>query len=491
MSESRNEKRPPVVVVMGHVDHGKSTLLDYIRSANTVDGEAGGITQHTAAYEVTHKGESGKEERITFIDTPGHAAFSQMRERGARVADIAILVVAADDGVKAQTKEALSAIKEAGVPFIVAINKIDKPNADVDKAKQSLAEIEVYVEGWGGDTSVAEISAKTGDGIPDLLDLILLAAELEELSADPSLPASGIVIESHLEAKRGTSATLIITEGTLEKGMCIAAGDAISPVRAIEDMRGKQIDKATFSSPVAIVGFNKVPDVGETFKSFPKKKDAEVCAMGYKNGDQDEEEAGEKRTTEVPLVIKADVAGTLEALTSELTKLETEEVGLKILASGVGTITEGDIKVAIGSDKPIILGFNVKTDKHAIDVAEKMDVQIENFDIIYKMTEWLEEEIKKRTPIDESEQVTATISVLKTFSKTKDKQVLGGSVDSGAMSVGRPLRVMRRDAEIGRGKVMNLQQSKNKTSQVEAGNQFGAMIESKVEIVAGDTLEIL
>jgi len=280
MSKQPQEKniieRPPIIVVMGHIDHGKSTLLDYIRKTNVVEGESGGITQHISAYEVHHKDKNGSDHRITFLDTPGHEAFSAMRARGAVLADIAILIVSAEDGIKAQTMEAYNEIKNSKTPFIVAINKIDKPNANPEKVKNELLEKEIYLEGYGGDIPYVEISAKTGQGIPEILDMMLLIAELEELKADTSVNGQGIVIESNVDPKKGISATLVITDGTLKKGMCISAGESISPVRLIENFLGESVPEATFSSPVRITGFNSVPKVGSKFVACASKKEAEL-----------------------------------------------------------------------------------------------------------------------------------------------------------------------------------------------------------------------
>jgi translation initiation factor IF-2 len=258
-------ERPPVVAVMGHIDHGKSTLLDYIRKTNIVETEAGGITQRISAYEVVHKTKEGQEKKITFLDTPGHEAFGAMRARGAKVADIAILVVAADDGVKPQTVDALKTILKAEIPYIVAINKIDKEGANVDRTKVSLAENEIYVEGYGGTISSVPISAKTGEGVSDLLDTVVLAAELEELTGDPSVNAEGVIIEANLDKKKGISATLVVKNGTLKSGQFVVAGSALSPVRLLENYAGKSIPEATFSSPVRIIGWNELPDVGSIF----------------------------------------------------------------------------------------------------------------------------------------------------------------------------------------------------------------------------------
>jgi len=266
-------ERPPVIVIMGHVDHGKSALLDYIRKSNIVAGEAGGITQHISAYEITHPHEGAKK-KITFIDTPGHAAFSAMRARGANVADIAVLVVSAEDGVKTQTLEALASIKSAGIPFIVAINKIDLPSADVQRTKNTLVEHEVYIEGMGGDISWVAISAKTGEGIDELLDTMLLTAEMEELEGDTNKHATGVIIESHRDAKRGIAATLIIKNGVLSQGQYIVSGNSMAPVRIMEDFAGNKIESATFSSPIALTGFDALPKVGAVFTAYDNKKDA-------------------------------------------------------------------------------------------------------------------------------------------------------------------------------------------------------------------------
>ena len=277
-AEEKIIKRPPVVVVMGHVDHGKSTLLDYIRSSNIVAGEAGGITQHLGAYEITHKTSEGDERKITFIDTPGHEAFSSMRSRGANVADIGILIIAADDGIKKQTKEAYETIKTANLPFVVAINKIDKPDANVDRIKTELMEMGVFLEGFGGTTPYAEISAKTGSGIDSLMDMIILTADLEDWKGDLGKKGEGVVIETNLDTKRGITAVLVVKDGKIEKGDYIVVGDAIAPTRIFEDTSGKQIKEARCSTPIKITGFDKEPEAGEIFETYENKKDAEKAA---------------------------------------------------------------------------------------------------------------------------------------------------------------------------------------------------------------------
>jgi len=486
-------ERSPVIVIMGHIDHGKSTLLDFIRKSNIVKGEAGGITQHTSAYEVEHKTKGGKIKNITFLDTPGHEAFSDMRLRGAVVADIAVLVVSAEDGVKSQTLEALKAIKLANVPYIVAINKIDKPGADIEKTKKSLAENEIYIEGYGGDIPCAAISAKTGKGVPELLDLMLLVAEMSELSGHPDKLAEGVVIEANVDPQKGISTTLIIKEGTLKKGMYIAAGASCAPVRIFENFLGNKIDSAQFSSPVIIVGWNKLPQVGETFKAFNKKKEAETYNENFKpeelikNIDAEKEE--HKEYFCIPIILKADVSGTLNAVIQEISKIVLPRTTLKTIHTGVGAITENDVKLAAGAKGSIVIGFNVSVDSQARSIAEQSNVDIETFNIIYKMTEWLEEEAKKKTPKIETEEKIGKLKVLKLFSKQKNIQVLGGKVTEGKITVNSLVHILRRDNLIGEGKVLELQSQRAKIDEAKEEMEIGARIESKVEIAAGDVFE--
>jgi len=496
-------ERPPIVVVMGHIDHGKSTLLDYIRKSNIVEKEAGGITQHTGAYEVFHKGQHGKEKRITFLDTPGHEAFTLMRSRGATAADIAILMIAADDGVKAQTREALRLIKESNTPYIVAINKIDKPNVNVEKIKQSLAEHEVFVEGYGGDVPLVEISAKTGQGVDELLDLLLLVAELEELKGNPNKAAEGVIIESHRNPQKGISATLIIQDGVLKNGMYVVAEESFSPVRRMETLSKGVIREASFSSPVQIIGFNSVPHAGASFVSYATRKEAEkyvkkhkpkedgVRVPAAKEGKETSEEVSEKvERVSVPLVIKADARGTLEAIEGEINKLSVEQVDIKVLSVGVGDISESDIKRTSGGKKPIILGFNVVVDSAAKTLAEQLQIQIQTFDIIYKLTEWLEEELKKRKPKIRVEETAGKAKIIRVFSTTKNKQVVGGKVTEGKLVSGGNVKIFRRESEIERGKILELQQQKLKTKEVAEGLEFGAMIEAGHNIAEGDIIEV-
>jgi len=493
MSKQPQEKniieRPPIIVVMGHIDHGKSTLLDYIRKTNIVEGESGGITQHISAYEVHHKDKDNNDHRITFLDTPGHEAFSAMRARGAVLADIAILIVSAEDGIKAQTMEAYNEIKNSKTPFIVAINKIDKPNANPEKVKNELLEKEIYLEGYGGDIPYVEISAKTGQGIPEILDMMLLIAELEELKADTSVNGQGIVIESNVDPKKGISATLVITDGTLKKGMCISAGESISPVRLIENFLGESVPEATFSSPVRITGFNSVPKVGSKFVACASKKEAEICAKESKELNEEKEIIGsEDAEVIIPLVLKTDVLGTLDAISKELSKVVNDSVALKVIHKGVGDVAENDIKVAYGATDAIVIGFRVGIDSKAAGASEKLEIPVHTFGIIYNITDHIENVVKERTPQKEVEEETGKGKILKTFSKTKDKQVMGGKVLEGVVSKGAKVKILRRDTEIGTGQILDLQQQKASATEVKEGTEFGIMIESRAEIAEGDII---
>ncbi len=481
--------RPPVVVIMGHIDHGKSTLLDYLRKTNVVAGEAGGITQHLGAYEVLHS--KGK---ITFLDTPGHEAFCSIRERGAKVADIAVLVVSAEDGVKPQTIEALKCIIAEKIPYIVAINKIDKPGANVELTKQSLAENEIYVEGYGGDIPVVAISALKGTGIPDLLDMIILVADLADLKANPTASAQGAIIESYRDSKKGISATLLIKDGTLEQGMYVVAEDAYSPVRILEDYQGKSIKTATFSSPVKVIGFNKIPNVGAEFITCADKKTAENMAATYTDSNQQSKPVMSRKEdnssiVSIPVIIKADVIGSLDGIKHELAKIKNDKVKIKIVSESIGDINENDIKSTQGDPNIIILAFNSKPDAKTQALIERSTVQIKSFDIIYNLITFVKETVLSKVPKEYIDEISGVAKVLAIFSKNKDKQILGAKVQQGNVKVGSEVKILRRDAEIGRGKIKELQQSKARTDEVTEGFEFGCMIESKVEIALGDKIQ--
>lgn len=476
---------------MGHIDHGKSTLLDYIRNTKIVDKEAGGITQHVSAYEATCEVE-GKKRRLTFLDTPGHEAFQSLRSRGAKVADVAILVVSVEDGVKAQTLEAISRIKEQNIPFVVAINKIDRPNADINKTKLSLAENDVYVEGYGGTVPCVPISAKNGTGVSELIEVVFLAADLQELKADKSKNATGIVIESELDPKKGVSATLIIKDGSIKNGQFVVAGQSHAPVRIMEDDTGKKIAEASFSTPVTIIGWSELVPAGEEFKTFSSKSEAlkylEESKLSETKTAETQNDANLDATT-LPLVIKADTLGSLEAIKYEIGKINDERIKPKIVSVGIGAVSETDVKLASTSRGAVILSFNTKSDSAAKILAERDNVSIENFSVIYKLTERIGELVETRAPKVQVEETTGSARILRTFSRQKDRQIVGGKIDEGLIAVGEIVKIIRRETEIGTGKIKNLQQQKVEVKEIQAGKEFGAMIESKFEIAVGDVLK--
>lgn len=481
--------RPPVVAVMGHIDHGKSTLLDYIRKASVVAGEAGGITQHLSGYEITVPYQ-GASRRITFLDTPGHAAFTGMRERGASAADIAILVVSAEDGVKAQTIEALNTIRNAKIPFLVAINKIDKPGANIDRSKQMLAEQEVLVEGYGGSIPWVGISAKIGTGMDELLETILLVADLEELHTDNKALAEGIVIESKLDAKRGIAATIIIKNGTLTRGQFVVAGNAITTTRIMENFLGKTIESADAGTPVQLVGFDKLPEVGASIVVFAKKREAEDYVQELTDALKQQYDGKSIDTGEkvVPIIIKTDVFGTAEAIAAEIAKISIEGLRAKIIGRSIGAIGENDIKLAQSDKDTIILGFNIDLDSGARALNEQVGATVQTFNVIYKLTEWLATELEVRRPRKEIRELIGSAKVLKTFNKTKERQVVGIRMESGTISDGAQITVMRREFALATGRIVEMQQAKQKVKEIRDG-EAGIMVECKNDIAPGDILE--
>ncbi|HUX81065.1 MAG TPA: translation initiation factor IF-2 [Candidatus Paceibacterota bacterium] len=477
------EARPPVIAVMGHIDHGKSSLLDYIRRENTVAGEAGGITQHVAAYIALHN-----ERSMTFLDTPGHEAFRTLRTRGAAAADIAILVVAADEGVMPQTLDALSAIKEASIPFIVAITKIDKNNADIEHTKMSLIEQGVFIEGMGGDVGYALVSSKTGEGIPELLDLVLLASDIEGLSADPAQKATGFVLESTQDQKRGSSVTLIIKDGTLTKEGFIVAGDAYAPIRFIEDFQGQRVEEAGPSSPVRISGFNKLPAAGSFFTTVKNKKEAESAALeNAKISVIAKHIDVADGTVSLPLIVKGDTAGSIEAIVHELAKITHEHVTVRIITSGVGTVSENDVKKAHASHATL-LAFCVGTDAIARELAERDHVTILSFSIIYELAEHVLKLLEASAPASVAEKELGRAKVLKAFSSSAKKQVLGARYISGILTLGNRIKLMRGDAEIARGSITNLQQSRIDAKDIRVEGDFGIEIETREPALYGDEI---
>lgn len=487
--ENKNLQRPPVVVVMGHIDHGKTTLLDYIRKSSVAAKESGGITQHIGAYEAEFNGK-----QITFIDTPGHEAFSKMRSRGAKVADIAILVVAADDGVKPQTKEAFEAIKSAKIPFLVAINKIDKPNANLERVKNELAEAGVFLEGRGGNVPCAEISAKAGTNVPRLLETLLLMAEMENLKFDASLPASGVIIESHLDSRRGITVTLLVREGTLKKGESVLAGDALAKARIFENFAKKPIAEAGPSSPAVVVGFDKLPLVGAEFKAFKSHKEAEVArellssTSDVKSQKTSDVFPSNTALLSLGLVIKTDVLGSAEAILHEINKLKNDSIDIRILRAEAGDVSEDDVKLASSAANSLVLGFKVSLAGEVRELGERLGVQIAIFEIIYEISDFIKEKIAKLVPPILEKKIVGRAKILKLFKSSGKNQVIGGRVSEGVLKKGAEFYVVRRGNKIGEGKFENLQSGRADTNKIEEG-EFGALINSKVAVLAGDELE--
>ena len=477
--------RPPIIAVMGHIDHGKSSLLDYIRKENVVAGEAGGITQHVSAYVAVHNGR-----QITFLDTPGHEAFKAIRTRGAAAADIAILVVAADEGVMPQTLDALEAIKEAGIPFIVAITKIDKNNADIEHTKTSLLEHEIFLEGLGGDIAYAQISSKTGEGVPELLDLVLLAADLAEITADNDASAAGFVLESTQDSKRGASATLVIKDGSLTtRDGFVVAGDAFAPVRFIEDFLGKRVEKAMPSEPARISGFNKLPTAGAPFRIAKTKKEAEALASAESKSASKKEvhSATADGITELPLVVKADVAGSVDAILHELAKITHERGVIHVIASGVGNVSENDVNVAHASNG-VVIAFNVDTDTIARERADRDAVSILSFSIIYKLSEEIAQLLVARVPTVKVERELGRAKVLKTFSSGAKKQVLGLRYVSGIFTVNDHIKILRHEVEVAHGTITNLQQARANVTEIKTSGDFGAEVTARENAAFDDEL---
>lgn len=470
-------KRPPIVVVVGHVDHGKTSLLDHIRKTNVVAKEAGGITQSIGAYEIEHGGR-----KITFIDTPGHEAFSKMRVRGAHVADVGILVVAGDEGVKPQTKEALKALQDSETPFVVAVTKMDKPNADIERIKNDLTANGVLLEGYGGNISYQGVSSKTGDGVHELLDLILLAADMEGLEYDPGAKGRGIILEAKLENRRGNTVTVVLRDGKLAKGDLIATASAKGKVKTLENFLGKQVGELVPSSPAVILGFESLPQVGEEFIAgdLSEADLAQVKEVKFKKAEPPT--AAQKQVIRV--ILKADVAGSLEALADLLKKIKLpEKQALEIINQSVGEISDGDVKDALVTNS-IILGFRTHPNKAAENLARVQNVLIITDEIIYKLVERIEKDFQELG----KSKFSGELEILAVFSAKGNKQTIGGKVNRGQIRIKSWLEVQRGDEMIGKGKVLNLQQKKADVNAVDAGNECGLIFESEVPIQVGDKL---
>ena len=489
-------EKPPVVTVMGHVDHGKTSLLDRIRSANVQSGEAGGITQHIGAYQV----ESGGK-RITFIDTPGHEAFTEMRARGAKVTDIVVLVVAADDGVMPQTQEAIEHARAAGVPIVVAINKIDVPNANQDRVMGELAERELTPEAWGGETVTVPVSAKTGEGIDELLENILIVAELEDLKANPNAPASGYAIEGERDPGRGPVATLLLNRGTLHKGDVVLAGTAYGRVRAMLDYTGSRVKDAGPGDPAEILGLSGVPEAGTRFEvvdheriARDRAQQAEAALRRQELAEQGgtrrtlEDLLGESGMQDLNLVVKADVAGSVEALKEALARLSTDEVRVNIVRSGVGALTDSDVMLASASDG-ILLGFNVRPTNTAKQVAEREGVEIRTYDVIYKALEDIEAAMRGMLAPETAEDETGTAEVRAIFRVPGVGTVAGCYVTRGEISRNNRVRVVRDGTVVYEGNIASLKRFRDDVRSVREGFECGIGIENFNDVKEGDVLE--
>ncbi|MEZ4180309.1 MAG: translation initiation factor IF-2 [Candidatus Doudnabacteria bacterium] len=492
--QSDLQPRPPIVAVMGHVDHGKTTLLDAIRETNVVAGESGGITQHIGAYQI-----KVKDQLITFLDTPGHEAFVEMRARGANVTDLIILVVAADDSVRPQTIEVINRAKFTNTPIIVAINKIDKPTANIPKVKQELSEHGILTEDWGGKVIAVEISAKQNQNIDKLLEMILLQSEIENFSANPQGKILGTVVESHLSQGQGPVATVIIQNGTLKTSDIVVAGIGHGRVKSLEDEHGNKLKSAGPSRPVLISGFSDLPEAGDilqTTENLDQARELSLIAKKIKRSRRltaRPKLQGDSDNKSLNLILKADVAGSLEAIKQSFAKLHNDEVQINILSEGVGEVNENDVLLA-ESTKATVLAFSVKANSKAENLAKQKNVSIDHYTVIYELLENVTNAvIEMFTP--EMERVSfGRGEILEVFMTTKTVMIIGGKVKTGEIRKKAPIAILRPDsegelAEVGRAEIEELQQNKVTTKEVSEGNEFGMKLKTKVRLQAGDILE--
>ena len=491
------EERPPIVTIMGHVDHGKTTLLDAIRKTNVVAGEFGGITQHIGAYQVEVQGK-----KVTFLDTPGHEAFTAMRARGASITDVVIIVVAADDGVMPQTKEAIDHAKAAGVPIIVAINKIDKPGANIDKIMYAMSDHDLMPEEWGGSTIFAQISAKMGTGISDLLETILVVSEVQELKANPERMAVGTVIEAKLDKGRGPVTTLLVQNGTLKTGDAVVVGACFGRVRKMVDDKGREIKTAGPSKPVEIIGLNDVPVAGDNFKAFANEKQARIVAEKRMQEKVEQErksssamslddlaqQISEGNLQEVNLIIKADVQGSAEAVKSSMEKISVDGVRVKVIRAQAGAISEGDIMLASASNA-VIYGFNVRPDANIRKKAEEEHVSIRLHNIIYKALEEMELVMKGMLAPVFEEKITGQAVVRTTFKVSKVGTIAGCMVQDGSIKRDCGVRLIRDGVVIYEGKLGSLKRFQDDAKEVSQGYECGITIERFNDIKEGDIIE--
>ena len=477
MAESGRMKRPPVVVIMGHVDHGKTTLLDYIRKANVAAREAGGITQAISAYQAAHG-----DAVLTFVDTPGHEAFTNMRSRGAKVADLAVLVVAATEGVKPQTEEAARILAESGTPYVVAVTKTDMPGANVEKVKADLAGIGVLVEGYGGSVSYQAVSAVSGEGVPDLLDLLVLAAELEDLTYDPAAPATGVVLEARANKRRGNEAVVIVTGGTLRSGDPVATATAAGRAKVLEDFLGKPAKSVGAGAPALVVGFEPLPQVGEEFAAgelAATNAPGEAPALANEHAEYAE--------GVFPLVLKAADAGSLEVLTQIASAMAGPHgLPVKVISATVGEVGDTDVKLA-ASTGAVVVGFKTKVDKVAASYADVHKVRLFTADIVYELVQSLEALFRE----DGSPEVLARLSVLALFNQKRlDEQLVGGRLEEGSMKPKQQFALFRNGASMGRGRIATIRQQKDAIPEASAVMEIGLVVNCPVAIEVGDEIRI-
>lgn len=496
--------RPPVIAVMGHVDHGKTSLLDKIRGGKVAEGESGGITQHISAYQINHKPASGdKERKITFLDTPGHEAFAALREHGALLTDLVVIVVAADDGIMPQTLEAIRFAKKAGVKMIVAANKIDKPGADINKLKQQLSENGMMPEDWGGDTVIMPVSAKTGEGIPELIDMILLMADVEELKALDTGPARGLIIESHMEQGRGPIAVTLIEHGKLSKGDFLVAGASYGKARIIHDTDGNEIKSAGPSTPVLISGFKTLPDFGDIIESAKTEKEARKRAESEesnksKSGKTSHVSDSEllriisqkNQLQELNVIVKADVQGSLTSVIDSLKTLGTDEVAVRVVGTGVGSITDSDLHMASTSNA-IVYGFHVNLPPSLRQLASRDKVAVRIYEVIYELLDDAKEELSKLLAPEIIETELGRLKVKKVFKTAQKEIIAGGEVTVGTINAPAKVKVMRDKELIIEVEATKLQRGPQEVKEVQLGEECGVTLvtESKLNLQEGDNLE--
>ena len=491
-------ERPPVIAVMGHVDHGKTSLLDTIRGGKVAEGESGGITQHISAYQIVHT----NDRPVTFLDTPGHEAFAALREHGAHLTDLAVIVVAADDGIKPQTLEAIRFAKKAGVKMLIAANKMDKPAADLNRLKQQLAEQELLPEDWGGDTIVMPVSAKTGDGVSELIDMIFLMADVEELKALDSGVAKGLVIESHMETGRGPIAVTLVEHGTLKKGDYLVAGGAFGKARTLHDTNGKEITEAGPSTPVRISGFKTLPDFGDVFEVAKNEKEAKKLAAstaqekknsGKSSNVSDSELlriiSQKNQLQELLVVVKADVQGSLTSVIDSLKTLGTDEVAVRVIGSGIGAINENDLHLAASSNA-IVYGFHVTTPPGLRQVAARDQVSVRLYEVIYELLDDAKAELSELLAPEVIETELGTLKVKKVFKTTQKEVIAGGEVTKGSLKAPAKVKVIRDKEVVVEVEASRLQRGPQEVKEVPQGEECGVTLqtESKLSLQEGDNL---